>query len=172
MAKQPESNVVFELYEDGNNYMGLTQATLPNIAFIVTQIQGAGINGNVDVPLAGMMEAMELSLNFRSPTEAAARLASPGSHHLDLRVAAQYWDTVGAEYGIEADKYVLVTRPKAMNPGNIQPATPADTANTFSVVYYAGYRDGTKLWEIDPYNYICTVNGVDHLAAVRKALGK
>ena len=172
MAKQPESNVVFELYEDGTNYYGLTQATLPNIAFIVAQINGAGINGNVDVPIAGMMEAMELSLNFRSPTEAATQLSAPKTHHLDLRVAAQYWDTVGAEYGIEADKYVLVTRPKAMNPGNIQPATPADSANTFSVVYYAGYRDGQKIGEIDPMNYIGWVNGVDYFAPIRKALGK
>lgn len=145
MSKQPESNVLFELYEDGNNYMGLTQATLPNIAFIVQQISGAGMNGNIDVPIAGMLEAMELSLNFRSPTDAAKSLAAPKSHHLDLRVAAQYWDNVGAEYGIEADKYVMVTRPKAMNPGNVQPATPADTANTFSVVYYAGYKDGQKI---------------------------
>lgn len=172
MAKQPETNVLFELYEDGNNYMGLTQATLPNLAFIVTQINGAGMNGNIDVPVAGMLEAMELSLNFRSPTDAAKSLAAPKSHHLDLRVAAQYWDNVGAEYGIEADKYVMVTRPKAMNPGNIQPATPADTANTFSVVYYAGYKDGQKIWEVDPTNYICVVDGVDYFAPIRKALGK
>ena len=172
MSKQPESNVLFELYEDGNNYMGLTQATLPNIAFLVQQISGAGMNGNIDVPIAGMLEAMELSLNFRSPTDAAKSLAAPKSHHLDLRVAAQYWDNVGAEYGIEADKYVMVTRPKAMNPGNIQPATPADTANTFSVVYYAGYKDGQKIWEVDPTNYICVVDGVDYFAPIRKALGK
>ncbi len=172
MSKQPESNVLFELYEDGNNYMGLTQATLPNIAFIVQQISGAGMNGNIDVPIAGMLEAMELSLNFRSPTDAAKSLAAPKSHHLDLRVAAQYWDNVGAEYGIEADKYVMVTRPKAMNPGNVQPATPADTANTFSVVYYAGYKDGQKIWEVDPTNYICVVDGVDYFAPIRKALGK
>lgn len=172
MSKQPESNVLFELYEDGNNYMGLTQATLPNIAFLVQQISGAGMNGNIDVPIAGMLEAMELSLNFRSPTDAAKSLAAPKSHHLDLRVAAQYWDNVGAEYGIEADKYVMVTRPKAMNPGNVQPATPADTANTFSVVYYAGYKDGQKIWEVDPTNYICVVDGVDYFAPIRKALGK
>lgn len=172
MSKQPESNVLFELYEDGNNYMGLTQATLPNIAFIVQQISGAGMNGNIDAPIAGMLEAMELSLNFRSPTDAAKSLAAPKSHHLDLRVAAQYWDNVGAEYGIEADKYVMVTRPKAMNPGNVQPATPADTANTFSVVYYAGYKDGQKIWEVDPTNYICVVDGVDYFAPIRKALGK
>lgn len=172
MAKQPESNIVFELYEDGTNFMGLTQATLPNIAFIVQQINGAGLGGNVDVPIAGMMEAMELSLNWRSPTEAAKSLAAIKSHHLDLRVAAQYWDTTASEYGVEADKYVMVARPKAMNPGNVQSATAADTANTFSVVYYAGYRDGQLLWEIDPYNYICNIDGVDYFAPIRKALGK
>ena len=172
MAKQPETNIVFECYEDGNNFLGLTQATLPNIAFKTTQINGAGINGDVDVPVTGMMEAMELSLNFRSPTDAAKSLAAPKSHHLDLRVAHQYWDTTASEYGIEADKYVMVVRPKAMNPGNIQPATPADTSNTFSVEYYAGYKDGAKIWEIDPMNYICVIDGVDYFADIRKALGK
>lgn len=172
MSKQPETNIIYELYEDGVNFMGLTQATLPNIAFIVTQIQGAGINGNVDVPVTGMMEAMELALNWRSPTEAAKSLAKIKSHHLDLRVAHQYWDTTAAEYGIEADKYVMIARPKAMNPGGLQPATPADTASTFSVVYYAGYKDGQKIWEIDPINYICVIDGVDYFAPIRKALGK
>jgi len=172
MSRKPESNIVFELYEDAVNFLGLTQATLPNLAFIVQQIQGAGLNGNIDVPIHGMMEAMELSLNFRSPTDAAKSLATPNTHHLDLRVAAQYWDDTQSNYGVEADKYVLLARPKAMNPGNIQTATPADTANTFSVVYYAGYRDGTKIWEIDPINYICEINGVDYFADVRKALGK
>lgn len=172
MSKQPEAHINFEVYEDGNNYCGTTQATLPNIAFIVQQINGAGLAGNVDVPILGMMEAMELGLNFRSPTDAAKSLAAPRAHHIDLRVAAQYWDSVAAEYGIEADKYVMTVRPKAMNPGNLQPATPADTANTFSVMYYAGYKDGQKIWEIDPVNYICIVDGVDYLADVRKALGK
>lgn len=170
--KKPESNIMFELYEDNVNFCGLTQATLPNIAFIVQQIQGAGISGNVDVPILGMMEAMELALNFRSATDAAMSLAAPSVHHLDLRVAAQYWDDVAATYGVEADKFVLLARPKAMNPGNVQPATPADTANTFAVSYYAGYKDGNKIWEIDQVNYICMINGVDYLADVRKALGK
>ena len=48
MAKKPESNILFELYEDATNFLGLTQATLPNVAFIVQQIQGAGLNGNID----------------------------------------------------------------------------------------------------------------------------
>ena len=172
MAKQPETNIVFEIYEDGNSFLGLTQATLPNIAFIVQQINGAGVNGNVDIPIAGMMEAMELGLNFRSATDAATSLAAPKTHHIDLRVAAQYWDTVKSEYGVEADKYVMRVLPKSMNPGNIQPATPGDSAGTYSVLYYAGYRDGKKLWEIDPMNYICYVKGKDYFAPVRKALGK
>jgi P2 family phage contractile tail tube protein len=172
MAKMPESNVVFEAYEDGNNFLGLTQATLPNITFLTQQINGAGIAGNVDAVVQGMMEAMELTLNFRSPTEAAVALATPQTHHIDLRVAAQFWDTVDAQIGIEADKYVFVVRPKSMNPGNIQPATAADTSSTYSVYTYMGYKDGEKIWEIDPMNYICTIKGVDYFADVRKALGK
>ena len=54
----------------------------------------------------------------------------------------------------------------------LAPAALADTNLEMSVTYYAGYRDGKKLWEIDPFNYICEIGGVDYMADVRKALGK
>ena len=38
--------------------------------------------------------------------------------------------------------------------------------------YFAGYRDGNQLWEIDPWNYICKIGDKDYMADVRKALGK
>ena len=71
-----------------------------------------------------------------------------------------------------ADKYVMVVVPKTTTMGQVAPASPADASGTYSVYYYAGYKDGKKLWEIDPFNQICVINGVDYLADVRKALGK
>ena len=126
-----------------------------------------------DDPLAlGMVDAMELGLNFRSPTASAVTLMEPRKHNIDLRVAEQEWDTVQTGRGIVADKYVLVIVPKNYQPGNIAPASQSDASGTYSVYYYAGYRDGKQLWEIDPFNYICKINGVDYMADVRRALGK
>ena len=66
----------------------------------------------------------------------------------------------------------LIVIPKNFNPGNVAPASAADANGEYSVYYYAGFKDGKKLWEIDPFNYICNIGGKDYMAAVRKALGK
>ena len=111
-------------------------------------------------------------MQFRSCTDAAAKLASPVAHQIDLRVAEQYWDSVGGQRTIQADKYVLKMIPKNFTPGNVVPASPTDANGEYSTYYYAAYKDGKQLWEIDPHNYICKINGVDYMEPVRKALGK
>ena len=172
MARQPEAYIDFEVYEDNKNFIGISQATLPNISFLTQQITGAGISGNVDAVLTGMVDAMSLTLNFRSPTDAAVSLMAPKKHNIDLRVAEQNWDTTQIEKTITADKYVMIVIPKNTQPGTVAPAAAADASGEYSVYYYAGYRDGQKLWEIDPWNYICDIGGVDYMKEVRKALGK
>ena len=170
--KQPEAYINFEVYKDSVNLVGIAKATLPNVAFLTQSVSGAGISGNVDAVLAGMVEAMSLTLNFRSATDAAVSLAAPTKHNIDLRVAEQYWNTTGVAKEVQADKYVMVVIPKNTTPGSVAPASAADASGEYSVYYYAAYKDGKKLWEIDPYNQICEIDGVDYLAPVRKALGK
>ncbi len=172
MAKHPEAYIDFEVYENGKNFLGISKATLPNLSFITQQINGSAILGNIDVPLIGQVEAMELTLNFRSATDAAVSLMSPKKHNIDLRVAEQYWDTASSGKTIQADKYVMVVEPKSTNPGNVATASAADTSGTYSVYYYAGYKNGKKLWEVDQFNGICNIGGTDYAKAVRKALGK
>lgn len=170
--KQPEAYIDFEVYEGKTNYIGVSEATLPDISFLTQTITGAGISGNIEAVLTGMVDAMNLALKFRSVTDAATKLMTPEKHDIELRVAEQYWNTTGRKKEVMADKYVLVTMPKKTSPGNVAPASAADVSGEYSVYYYAGYKDGKQLWEIDPWNYICKINGVDYMADVRKALGK
>lgn len=172
MSKQPEAYIDFEVYEGKTNFMGIAKATLPNINYLTQQITGAGISGNVEAVLTGMVDAMSLTLEFRSATDAAVSLMKPIKHEIDLRVAEQYWDTVKQAKQILADKYVMVVVPKNFSPGSVAPASAADTSGEYSVYYFAGFKDGKKLWEIDPFNYICNVGGTDYMADVREALGK
>ena len=168
----PESLIDFKVYEDKNEYLGIAQVGLPDISYITQTITGAGIAGNVEAVLIGMLDVMTTTMQFRSCTEAAAKLAKPTAHQIDLRVAEQYWDSVGGQRVIQADKYVLKVIPKKTSPGNVSPASPADANGEYSTYYYAAYKDGNKLWEIEPHNYICIIDGVDYMAPVRKALGK
>jgi len=169
---KPEGHVNFEVYEDNVNFVGISKWTPPDVSFLTATLNGAGIGGNIEAVFAGMVEAMSTTLNFLSVTDAAVKLMSPTKHQLDFRVAEQYWDNVNAEKGIWADKYVLIAKPKKTSVGEIAPASAANASGEYTVYYYAAYKDGEQLWEIDPYAMRCVVDGVDYFESARKALGK
>ncbi len=169
---QPESYLNFTVYEDSTEYLGVAQATMPDISFLTQSLSGAGISGNVEAVLIGMVDTMSLTLQFKSATDAAAQLSTPKKHTIELRSALQYWDPVNVERSVAADKYVLVVVPKKLSVGTIKPFSAVDSSGEYNVYRYAAYKDGETIWEIDPYNNICNIMGTDYLADVRTALGK
>jgi P2 family phage contractile tail tube protein len=169
---RPEAYIDFAVYENSRELLGTAKATLPDIKFLTQTITGAGVAGNVEAVLRGMVDTMNLTLEFISATDSAVRLATPVKHNIDLRVAEQQWDTVGARSMVAANKFVLVVIPKGLTVGSVAPASPADASGEYAVYYYAAYKGKSQLWEIDPYNYICKINGVDYMKDVRAALGK
>jgi P2 family phage contractile tail tube protein len=170
--KRPEAYIGFTVYENSKELLGAAKAKLPDIKFLTQTVSGAGIAGNVEAVLKGLIDAMTLGLDFISPTDAAVNLASPVKHKIDLRVAEQQWDTIGAQSLVAANKFVMVVIPKNLTIGSVAAASAADTSGEYAVYYYAAYKDGKQLWEIDPYNFICKINGVDYMKEVRAALGK
>ena len=172
MPNFDESVINFAVYEDSVEYVGMAGVTLPNLAAIVQTLSGAGIAGNVEVPVLGHYDVMSLTLNFRTTTEHSVRLSEPRRHNIDLRMAQQIEDTVAGEVKVQSIKHVLVVVPKTDTGGTVAPAAPTNGSGEYAVRYWATYIDGAKVREIDPLNFICEVNGVDYLADVRKAIGK
>ena len=115
---------------------------------------------------------MTLGLNFRNTTKQVIKLAEPRRHNIDLRVARQDEDPVAGAVEIHSTKHVFVVVPKSTKGGTVAPASPTDGSGEYAVRYWATYIDGKKVQEIDPYNSLCYINGVDYMEPVRKALGK
>ena len=97
----------FAVYEDATEYYGMAEVTLPEITQISEEVKGAGIAGTFDGTFVGHLEAMSLTLNFRSVTTDAIKLAEPRKHQLDLRAAQQSWE------GRKADRHVHKCMPPA-----------------------------------------------------------
>lgn len=167
-----QSVINFAVYEDSVEYVGMAQATLPNLTALVQSISGAGIAGNVEAVILGHYDAMSLSLNFRTTSPQSIRLSEPRRHTIDLRVVQQDEDPVAGKVVVRNVKHVLVVIPKTETGGTVAPASPMDGSGEYAVRYWATYIDGVKVREIDPFNFICYVNGTDYLADVRKGLGK
>jgi len=170
--KQAAAYINLEIYENDVNLLGVAKVQLPSIAYPCVTISGAGMMGEMEIPLYGMVNTMTLTIDWLTPHGDAVRLMSPKKHQLDMRVAEEYWDVEQAEVGLWADKYVVIVRPKNASPGTVAPMGNADTSGEYAVYYFAAYRDGKQLWEVDKRSMKCVIDGVDYMAPVRKALGK
>ena len=172
MSKQPAAYINLEIYEDSINLLGVAKVQLPTIAYPCVNISGAGMMGEMEIPLYGMVSNMTATINWLTPHGDAVKLMSPRKHLLDMRVAEEYWDVEQAEVGLWADRYVMLVRPKTTTPGTVAPMASADTSGEYVVYYFAAYRNGERLWEVDKRNMTCKILDVDYMAEVRKALGK
>ncbi len=162
----------FAVFEDATEYLGMSEVSLPEVSSLTEEITGAGIAGNVEAVVLGHTEAMSLTLNFRTVTAAAIRLAEPRIHRIELRAAQQNENTNTGKLETVAVKHVMNVKPKKFAPGKLAVASAADASGEYAVSYYALYMNRTKVIEIDQLNFIYYVNGVDYLADVRAALGK
>lgn len=172
MAKIDELVINFAVYEDANEYLGMAEATLPDLEFLTEELSGAGIGGNVEEIIVGHLSAMTTTLNFRTVCKSAVRLLEPRVHKLDLRVAQQQMNNRTSATEVTSIKHIMKVKPKKTALGKVAAASTADVSGEYAVSYYAMYMDGKKNTEIDPLNFICIINGIDYLEAVRKALGK
>jgi len=161
----------YNVYEDGDAFIGLTSTTLPNKNQKTVTVNGAGLGGDVEVPVQGQYDAMDMTLSFRAYSEGVAKLREPRRHNIDMRVAEQFEDPVTGLMKIPNVKHVMVVIPKSATGGAIAPASPNEKTVVVSVRYWATYIDGKKVEEFDPINGINIINGVDYGAPVRKALG-
>lgn len=162
----------FAVYEDATEFYGMAEVTLPEISQIAEEVKGAGIAGAFNGAFVGHVEAMTLTLNFRSVTPDAIKLAEPRNHQIDLRASQQQWDNTAGVFKQVAVKHVLVVTPTKFAPGKLAPAASAEASGEYAATYFATYINGEKVMEIDILNFIYFINGVDYLAEVRKALGK
>ena len=172
MPRVDETVINFAVYEGGTEHLGMAEVTLPEISNITNEVKGAGINGTFESVALGHIEALSLTLNFRTLTKNTIKLLKPGNHQIDLRAAQQSTDNTSGDTTVSRVKHVLVVRPKKLAPGKIAPASPADASGEYSVIYWACYIDDVKQFEIDILNFKYEIDGVDYLAEVRKALGK
>ena len=119
MAKHEVATISFMLYRGSNRFVGAVSVKLPDIVQKVVKLSGAGIAGDVDVPISGQLEAMEVTINFNAYSAEVASLRAPGRHTITLMPAVQNEDTVAGEIVVAAEKHVMEIVPKGLTGANI-----------------------------------------------------
>ena len=167
----PEKLINFRVYQDGDDLLGISDVTLPKLDSITETVKGAGVAGEIDDPTIGHFGSMELELNWRSLVKSNIVLAKPTGVHLDLRGACQGHDSAKNVLKTMLVKIVVEGTPKSTDLGKLDMGATTDTKNTIEVTYIKITVDGETVLEIDKFNYICVIGGVDYMADIRDALG-
>ena len=167
----PEKLINFRVYQDDADLLGVADVTLPSLEAMTETIKGAGLAGEIDSPVLGHYGSMELQLNWRTLYKPNALLAAPKGIMLDMRAANQVKDSESGAFVVQSAKVIARGVPKNTELGKLDVGTTSDTATTLEIDYLKVTVDGEDLIELDKYNYICKVGGVDYLSEVREALG-
>lgn len=166
-----EKMLNFKVYIDGNELLGIAEGNLPNGDMMTTEIKGAGLAGSIDAPVTGHFGSITVTLNWRTLTKAAVRLMTPDAHSLDMYADNESFDAGRGIVKHEEIHVFMKARTKNMDMGKLAVGDTSDTQTEHEVYYYKLYIDGSEVMEVDKYNYIYKVNGVDYLAQSRRNLG-
>ncbi|MBA2943213.1 phage major tail tube protein [Paenibacillus sp. CGMCC 1.16610] len=170
MKQIPEKVTGYSVYHEGSTFLGVADVTLPSLESLSETIKGAGIAGEVDSPTIGHFSSMTCTLNWRTIDPTAIRLAAPKAHALDFRASQQTYDTQTGAYLPIGAKVSVRAIPKKFDFGKLESGATTDSSSEFEVIYLKATVDGKTVVEIDKYNYICIIDGVDYLAAIRQQL--
>lgn len=171
MSLVPEKGINFRVYHEGSALLGTAEGNFPNLEFMTSEIKGAGIAGTSESIVLGQLNAMTVSLTWRATTKEFPRILASKVHNLDMYASQQYFNSSTGQYETKQVHAYMKVVTKTGNIGNLVTGDLTGTQTEHNVYYLKLWIDGTEVAEIDIYNYICKINGVDYCAQVRADLG-
>lgn len=163
----------FAVYENGSEFLGMAKITMPDSTTKTITVNGAGIPGDIDVPVIGHKDAMHVTFEFTDSALGAYKLAEARRHLLDCRAAHEEYDPVKGAVVVKAYKHILDVMPISQSGGDVAPASAQSTTVECTCFSRKDYIDGKLVRSEDPLNFSSVDStGKNVLADVRKALGK
>ena len=167
----PERLTNFRIYNDAEDLLGTVDIELPELKYMADEIQGAGMAGKVESPVIGHFDSMTTTINWRTIEKKATQLMAMKAHLITARGAMQNYNASDGEWPVVPVRCVMRVMPKGLNLGKFEVGATTDTSNEFEVIYLKLFIADKEVIEIDKFNYVCKINGVDVLATVRQAMG-
>ena len=159
----------YNLYRKGTKLVGLTgEVELPAVTMVTDTLEGAGTGGNMDIPVIGLTENIDIQIPFMSLTKDLFSLANPGeAGDLTLRGAIQGTDPATGKISYTSIAISMRGTVKEITPGTVKSGGKMESSVTMTLSYYKIALDGETVLEIDKLNNVFVVNGDDVLKEVR-----
>ncbi len=159
----------YRLYKNGD-FVDDVDSTLPDIENLTADNGGAGVLGNFEMPLLGIVENMTTTINLHNVSRKEAGLMT-GAHNLEIRGSEQYYDQASGEYKEDAVRYVMRTAPKKLSGGSMKRGEANGSSFEGNLLYYKKEVNGEVIEEVDKFAMKCIIDGVDLLAQTRANVG-
>ena len=158
----------FVVWVDGAGKMGDgDMAKLPDLSLVLEDYRGGGMDIAIEVDLGMEKLEAEFSLTAFDPQVITLFGLSPGTRKA-FTMRGHVAGEDGVTFGVAA---YIRGRIKKIVHDNWEPGGKAKLTTSLAVDYYKLKHGDRTLVEIDPFNYVRSINGVDQLAAARADLG-
>jgi P2 family phage contractile tail tube protein len=168
----PERLINFRCYAGlAAEFVGMTDVELPSFEAMTENISGAGIAGEYASPVLGHFGSQVVKLKWRTLTEAALGLLAPARQVLDIRGSIQLQDQMLGALVTKALRVECTGQFKSANLGKLEPgkAMGAEIDVELSTIRIS--LNDVRIVELDKFNMVFRVFGVDYLAKVRQDMG-
>lgn len=157
-------------YANGTKFVGVgSEITLPNFESMTETIDGAGIAGEVEEVVEGSFGSLETEVTFNNISQqyfdmlAASGLVTYRVSMQMLNTATQLNDFVSIAINISG-------KVKSFDLGSLKKGGKGEPKIVREITYIRILIDGKNVLELDKYNMIYKINGVDKLAKIRSQI--
>ena len=168
----PESLTNFRCYgPSSDEFFGVTDVELPSFEVMTENISGAGIAGEYASPVPGHFGSQMVKVKLRQPTDKALALLAPSYQVLQLYGSMKQQDPM---LGIIDSKQIYVEcrgQTKHFNLGKLEAGKPMGAEFDIEIAKITVKIGGVEVLELDKFNMIFRVFGVDYLKQARTDLG-
>jgi uncharacterized protein len=167
----PQHVANYSVFRDGRRLLGLADVTLMNVANLTATFKGAGVPGEIDVPVQCHFQAMSVVLNWHTVTDDATFLFWQDGINLEIWAAHQYHETTENRIIHHGWRYILGLLPKGLNFGTLEVGAVAGASTEHEVMDMRVLFNDREMFVLDKGNFVNRVDGHDFGAPIRQLIG-
>ena len=160
----------FNTYGSGHKYVGVSsEVTLPSFEYMTETIDGAGIGGEIEEAIEGAFGSLETETTFQNISlEYFDYVTQTGI--ITYRGSMQVLNTASQTNDFEGIVVNTKGKVKSFDLGTLKKGGKGEPKVVREITYCKITIGGVAVLELDKYNLIWELNGVDRLQKVRSQI--
>lgn len=160
----------FNTYGSGHKYVGVSsEVSLPSFEYMTETIDGAGIGGEIEEAIEGSFGSLETETSFQNISREMFDFITQ-TGNVTYRGSMQVLNTATQTNDFEGLVVTTKGKVKSFELGSLKKGGKGEPKVVREITYCKIQIGGTTVLELDKYNLIWKLNGVDRLQKVRSQI--